>query len=249
MSQKRRAAGWSERVASLSPSPRAWPIIEVAELAHVGTLDPLLKGCTHNATSFEGAGLSVSNCPEAWRQIARLGDQPTWRLRKDGGKLLDVLKLDADQRALALAWAEKAGLLSPARIAEISYTDAEDGSTRTIQFDADAPDAAETIEAVMEMYQDDAPTLKTIRGHKATKALIDRLGYQVPLGLAESLALTVFAEDVLAPELGIDGLWWEETLAPELLSAPRGVIFRGALASWSISSAPSVRTRRAPRPS
>ncbi len=226
--------------------PASWPTRCIEGLAHIGSMDPAQKGLTHNSTSFEGTGLSVSNCPDAWRQIARLGGQPTWNLTKPGAQFLDVHALTDGHHAQALAWARNAGLLLPARFAEISYSDPEDGQRHAILIPADTPDVDEQVQDELEPREDMDPSLRFTEGHLASVAMNTRLGFRAPPGLVESLALTLYAEAVLASEIGIDGLWWEEALDPNRLSAPRGVIFRGKVQTWAVEQAQSVtRPRRA----
>src|SRR3989344_1364510 len=43
-----------------------WPLSASPSVVHVGYFDSSLKGATHNSTSLEGNGLSVSSCPDAW---------------------------------------------------------------------------------------------------------------------------------------------------------------------------------------
>ena len=42
----------------------------------------------------------------------------------------------------------------------------------------------------------------------------------------------------IANDAGLDGVWWNETLDPYGLSAPRGAIHRAKLNRWTVSQIP-----------
>ncbi len=66
----------------------------------------------------------------------------------------------------------------------------------------------------------------------ATRDLEARIGFKVAPTLAVELASTCYVEDCTL----FDGLWWTDRLAPERLSAPRGVILPSRLERWHIRS-------------
>ena len=84
------------------------PLIPMQGVWHVGTLDPEMRGTQHSV-SYEGAGLSVSNCPAAWRSMASL-DGPTLRLVRPGALWLDLAAMPPEAREAAVAHAVDAGL-------------------------------------------------------------------------------------------------------------------------------------------
>jgi hypothetical protein len=52
--------------------------------------------------------------------------------------------------------------------------------------------------------------------------------------LDDSLAADIAVLYLLSLDDGYDGAWWNEDLAPEIYSAPRGVIFESKLAEWGV---------------
>ena len=67
-----------------------FPVLQFDDHCHIGTMKPSDKGRFHNKTSLEGNGLSVSEDPDAWRAIAKLGGFPTWSLTRDGSLFVDA---------------------------------------------------------------------------------------------------------------------------------------------------------------
>lgn len=56
---------------------------------------------------------------------------------------------------------------------------------------------------------------------------------------ATDLLVLMWAEEVaktVCPDLV--GVWWDETLAPERLSAPRGAVFDGSIAGFAVTPVP-----------
>src|SRR5574337_1870084 len=66
------------------------PVVTVSRVFHVGAMNHSLKGA--RGSSLEAGCLSVSLCPAAWTEIAKLGGNATWCLRRDGAAFLDVLR-------------------------------------------------------------------------------------------------------------------------------------------------------------
>jgi hypothetical protein len=75
-----------------------------------------------------------------------------------------------------------------------------------------------------------AARIRPFTGWCATAALSERIGFEIDPALAVELAITCWVEDTTA----LEGVWWADQLAPEILSAPRGVILPGRLRGWSI---------------
>ncbi|WP_137917218.1 hypothetical protein [Hydrogenophaga sp. 2FB] len=189
--------------------------------------------------SLEGNGLSVSEVPDAWREIARLGDAPTWLLRPPGSaaQFLAVNALEAAHRDVVTSWAELRGYLCDSRLAAVSWNDADDGARREMTFDLGAEDglghSIQDAEAELEEVLDQDGRIELRQGCAATALLNQRIGYKVPPALAFDMALTTFVEDLLFPELGFQGAWWLDALDIPKLSAPRGVLHLSALPFWS----------------
>ncbi len=199
-----------------------WPILNLECVYHIGELDPSKKGV--RGPSYEGNGLSVSTNPEAWEEIAELGGLPWWRLECSGASFLDFHALSPDQKATIAAWGEAHGLVHSTTLWKVEYHDDEMETTMVKRFETgvEAREEAEYLEV-------DPPTSE--EGFRCTEMLLERMGWSNALADALDGAAMAYAEDVL----GVDGVWWQDDLAPELLSAPRGVIFRERLQLWSAS--------------
>jgi hypothetical protein len=200
-----------------------WPVISFDALYHVGTMDPAAKSCNFE-TSYEGDDLSVSTEPEAWEQIAKLGGNPWWRLSRPEAQLLDVLRLTRPQRQSICTWAERQGLIEPITLWRASWFDDEMDQRVALDFRS-ADEARGQVEG------EEGSRVRKVAGWGALPTLVHRLHWEGWTDLAKDGAegaIIAFAEDVLA----VDGLWWAEELAPENLSAPRGVIFAARLDGW-----------------
>lgn len=196
------------------------PTVSFKKLFHVGSLDSARK----RSGSYEGAGLSVSTHPDAWRRIARgyvVGD--TYRATKDGNVFLAAHKLSKQATADIAKWAVENKLLEPAVTYRVSYYDDELESE--VYSDFDSLEAAE--------YEANDPSeIKEIQGgYKATQKLqtLTNNPRIAPTGILEYV-LPLYAE-----QQGYDGVWWQDKLAPEKYSAPRGVIVPSKVASWTFT--------------
>lgn len=216
--------------------PDRWPTIHHALLFHVGTFDPAQKSKTHNATSLEGNGLSVSFHPEAWREIARLGDEPTWILRRDESQaFLDVRSLADTHWKLAMHWAVAEQLAMPAQIIEVSWYDDEANARSTMVFDGESLKDREAAQAEFELCEGGRPKLHQRTSFKTTPELNARIGFPVDIACMRDMVMTLYVEDVLHEKLGLQGCWWTDELDVYSHSAPRGVIHAKALVGWQRS--------------
>lgn len=208
-------------------NPADYPARPFDVLFHVGSLDPAAK----KSQSYEGQGLSVSVHPEDWAAIARLGGSPTWALTKDGGALLDHHALSPEQSAAITAWGVTAGYVEPVTVWSVSWYDEELDSTvamlcTTIE---EARAEAEEICEVYETEDGDAVVPVPVAAHAATAAFPDATVTAGDLNPFEPLA----ALWVSAHRPDLDGVWFEDRYAPELLSCPRGVIAPDRVAGWA----------------
>jgi hypothetical protein len=100
------------------------PIRAQAIVFHVGDLESKPRRRT---ISYEGPGLSVSRCPDAWTRIARLGGYATWTLRRSGrglGRFLDRHALSQASLSCMTEVAVEAGWIVPHRqIVAVRYDD------------------------------------------------------------------------------------------------------------------------------
>lgn len=225
-------------------------------LVHIGTLDPKDKGV--RGDSYEGHGLSVSECPDAWEAIAKLGGQPWWRLAPRAGatapKFLDWHATPREQREAMLAWAADQGLVTPCPGFRVHYYDHDHAETVFINFENEA-DARAELAWMQEEYEEEvdalkmmpddghpgpAPHLEQFDGWKLTSLALARL-HRVKADLGESAALAALL--YVESQTDLAGLYWADTLSVASLSAPRAVIFPSRLTQFSatpITKAPSI---------
>jgi hypothetical protein len=210
---------------------KSLPRTSFPKLYHVGTMDPTQKNAAYE--SLEGDGLSVSLHPDEWREIAELGNSPTWALTKAGNQFLDFHSLSDDQRSQIRQWGIAEGWLEPAKLWEISYYDDECEDRRLFVFDNE-DEARGELDEKQEWGPETEPQMIEKDGAVATAKLSERVAMKrIDPSLAEELTAVVFAEDIA----GLDGVWWEDTYDPSGLSCPRGVI--------SVATLPSFRVERA----
>jgi hypothetical protein len=206
-------------------SPPALPFIRLDRVMHVGDLDASAK----RADSYEGSGLSVSLHPDEWRAIARgFVSGSTWLLEKPGGNFVNAHALTDADRSLILDWACAQELCLAADVFELRLYDDELDATTTQTF-------ATRREAEDENVDENADAIVLVPGFASTPRL-DSMALQTrpALGAANVLDLVL---PILAEQIGLDGVWWDDDLDVAQLSAPRGVISTTRLSEWSISPA------------
>jgi hypothetical protein len=206
-------------------------LVAIPKVFHVGTMDRSRK----RRGSLEGAGLSVSVDPEAWRGIARLGDAPTFALRRAAGTFVEVHSARADGRLLdtVIAWAQQLDYLGRGELVEL-HCQTDSGETVAVLFDTreEAEGERQALGAL------EAPIVTTMH-HLMTAKMAERAwaARMDDHGVALVHALSFFVEDNL-PD--VDGLWWQDTDDPLGLSAPRGVIYPSRLLRWRIERHPAT---------
>lgn len=195
--------------------------LEIPEVFHVGTLE-----AAHRTQRFsmEGDTLSVSEVPEDWQHIAKLTG-PTWELYRPQGRFFDM----HDEKARALLDAEllAAGLVCNAQAYRLAWFDDEANAELSTLF--------RTREQALAESEEDEPNVTLVDVLSATPAL--REAYPLlshdDFACVRDIAATVLARGQSSPLLAdVDGLWWDEDLDPDRLSAPRGCIFPHRLALW-----------------
>lgn len=202
------------------------PVRLLNEVMHVGTLDARRKGI--QGASLEGNGLSVSIHPAAWVKIARLGGLPWWKAkRKEGvGKFLDIRRIDNNLRHAMVTWGITHAYVTESPVYAVQWYDDEDGFNVEMQFDCKAKAIAE-LDFHQESGETSAVLIERV-GLKASLALEQRIGFTITSALAFDMLATIYAEDVLK----LDGVWWSDKLAPNILSAPRGVLNLTSIPNW-----------------
>jgi hypothetical protein len=191
---------------------------------HVGTFKAAHKGL-QMPESQEGNGLSISVNPHEWAEIARLGGGRLWQLDKKGGLFLDYHQMDATLVVLIRNWSLQYGWAQQEKRWRIEWEDCETEELTYMLVDSHAA-ALEEISFMEEAAS--GPT--EVEVLCTTESLSRRVGFAVdPLSVPDILS-TLWVEDCT----DWDGVWWADTLAPESLSAPRGVINLKSLPSWSV---------------
>lgn len=203
------------------------PVLRKNRVWHVGSLNKPRR--TVGGTGNEGDGLPVSEHPEDWRSIARLGSQKAWELTKPGGVFVDALRVLRNKRTMRMIheWAKAEGLAEPSAVYRVHFNN-EDGDDVFFEF-------TDKAEAEDEASFEDGRRLEVVAdGLKAAPALQDWFqafaGRALPSALLDDMLIFRYAE-----QSGCDGVWWNETHDPAGLSAPRGTVFQSKLSEWSRS--------------
>lgn len=216
------------------------PLVHLKKVTHIGTLNPSDKGM--RGESYEGQGVSFSLHPDAWVAIARLGGTPWWEVDLTSCQILDGHQaLDHARDGLA-QWGVEQGLITPCAEFAVSWEDEEWGERVEMVF----PSRQEALEEVQDRGEEF--NLQERSGWAPTALLLESMGHAPdragqPCSDALACTLTVWAQ-----RHGLDGVWWEDTFAPEQLSAPRGVIFKEKVGDLDFVKVhePSRRSRAVP---
>lgn len=201
------------------------PLIRLAQLWHIGTMQAQDKGS--RGPSYEGRGLSVSLHPDEWEVIARLGGLPRWRLERPGAAFLDIHALTNNHRSAVREWAIANRWLEPRQRWEVTRFDNELGERVSTIFSS-GPEAREEFNDLNDDNEGE-PTYREILLDCPTPQMNARVGFTAPDINGFDLACTFLVEDTT----NLDGVWWADRLAPEIHSAPRGVIVPRAIARWA----------------
>jgi len=199
------------------------PVIAIDTVWHVGDLNVASK----SRNSYEGAGLSVSVHPAAWRMIGRgqVGGT-TWRLDRPDSRFLDALCLGKRRTATILKWGLREGYAEPAELWKWTYWD-DDLEEEVFQIFTTRDEAIEEADC-----DEDDDCVSAVSGYVSTPAL-DAMAMQDDQSHGTKsvldLLLPIYADRVL----GLDGVWWAERLDPLCHSAPRGVIAANAVSQWT----------------
>jgi hypothetical protein len=164
--------------------------------------------------------------PEEWTQIAKLGGQHTYRLRKRDARFFDALAGEA----VAIGWSVANGFLVPAKKWRVTYAVDDERGERAdaVDFESEGAAVAEYEQIVADEVDAQLQEVKSyIFGPKGLQYWRSCFTSKPDNALAPDLAPLWYAEAA-----GYDGVWWEETLDPDALSAPRGAIF--ALEDWEV---------------
>jgi len=221
---------WTRAV--VKAMPLRLPTLRKRVVWHVGNVSAKRRKAS---TSLEGSGLSVSEHPEEWAEIASLGGHDTHEFRrKDGqpGVFVHMLNMGRAKQSLLDAAAAE-GLLQKAQRWEYRWFDDEMDEELYSTFDSED-------EAVAEMDDGAGGSVHAVVVNVPTRKLQTEWRKTFAARLDDSLAEDFALLLLLERSGNYDGAWWNETLDPQNLSAPRGVIFQTKLPLWRSSvSAPA----------
>ncbi len=208
------------------------PTVDLPIVYHVGTMDPTRKG----VNSYEGAGLSVSLHPSAWRRIARgmVGGE-TFRLTHGKGTFLDALSLEDELRREILGWAVANGYATIAHVWTLSWTEWDDDSEDELERSCNFLDQKRAEAEALEYDQHDARIASSMQ-HVSTPYL-DLMVMSTRTSIGDRDVLDMVLPAWAVQVRGLAGVWWNERYAPMELSAPRGVIDPSRLGEWRIERA------------
>jgi hypothetical protein len=202
---------------------------------HVGNLPkrPSPRRRPRAGTSYEGAGLSVSEVPTAWRSIVRLGGLALYALERVDGREGQFVDLTGDRVYKYAPQAVRRGLVRRSELYRVWTTD-EDEQEQYMEFDN-----LRAAEVEAESYEGDA-RIERADGFVPTDKLraLWRKDFTGPLGSLSALVLNIAVLYMLDESSDADGAWWDEDLDVDRLSAPRGVIFPSKLQHWQAHKIP-----------
>jgi GNAT superfamily N-acetyltransferase len=198
------------------------PVKTLKGLYHVGTLDASKK-----RDGYEGAGLSVSTHPDAWKQIARghvTGD--THSATKEGNKFLDAHGLSDAHNEQIKQWALENDYLAQQETVTVCYYDDEMEDDLCSTFNSMADAEAEYDEELEHM---------DVSVDKGGIVPTDKLKKETRQNRIDSTGVLEFVLPIFAEQQGLDGVWWQDKLDVQRYSAPRGVIVPSKIKSWKFA--------------
>lgn len=190
-------------------------------LTHVGSLNAALKA----KTSYEGQGLSVSVNPEEWQEITPLGGR-VWNLTKADGVFLDYHEMTADQEAAILAFGLERGYVVEQTGYTVTFFDDEWDQERSSVYLTRTEAELEADDLEVDITEQTIVVATDLFPDATVKA-----GDLWP----EQILATVWVEQ---EGEGLDGVWWEDDLDVDRLSAPRGVIVPRRISEWIAGAVP-----------
>lgn len=213
-----------------SSSKNGLPVTFKAVAWHVGQLEPLLQKRTGLAGSHEGPGIAVSECPQDWETIARVGPS-FWQLtRKDGadGKFIDYYELTQAQLSEYTTTALQRRLIKQCTRWQVFQGYGEHGESWE-HFDS-------LEEAESDSCANDGNTVEKYTDYEAMPSLDTWWQQYFTRSFDEchsgAGARQIAILKLMMDEGNHDGVWWYEEHDPLGLSAPRGVIFPTRINDW-----------------
>ena len=206
------------------------PTVTHETVYHVGNLD---KGREKPRVSYEGDGLSVSQCPRDWARIMRGGGTIYELTRTDGASFFDAAVEDKPQDGVR-DWCIQHNYVKNTPLFRVEWHDPEIGEQRHMLF-YDEETAKAEAEARMGTVQETTGLDLDTNGIKYWKCAFRQDPSNASPLLIRDLLPVWFAENH-----GYQGVWWNERHDPTNHSAPRGVIFQPHLGAWTRDEVGSV---------
>lgn len=213
----------------------SYPVLVIETVWHVGSFDIADKVRTE---SQEGDLLSVSEHPDEWEAIARLGGGERWEMTLEGAEWLDAMALTPEQDAAISDWAEREGYArrvpvwrSWSRVGEDGewgYGEHESPGEAERHVDEDDLENGPPPSEGGALIEERAGLILTDPGRAACG--------RMPAAIEALSAVTIlWADKVARAENGnLVGVWWDDDYAPERLICPRGGVFPDRIKDFEI---------------
>lgn len=212
-------------------------VIEVPTLYRIGAVATDGPGRTH---SLEGHLLSVSACPDAWMQIARIGSDTVHAIQASGATPLRLVNMhacldDTEVMEGIERWGRQQDLLEDALVWRAWFQD-EDSMWRFMEFESreDAEDQLELEpEEILTSGPDGQPAIEPTAIIKASPKALSQTGALAMANSGLELTLILAAEQ---SDNTLHGVYWDEAYDPMSLSAPRAGLFRDRIADMEVTT-------------
>lgn len=197
-------------------------------VTHIGSLN---GGRDTPYVSYEGRGLSVSQCPDAWHQI--MDSAGTEYELRNPNAWFYVVEPTTAVTETEREWALKEDYVEQIDGYRLTLTPDDDSNRdkETFLF-RDSADAESEAAGYPHMEADIAPERLYTLGAEGRRYW-QRSFEQSPAD-ASPVVIRGLIPVWYAKHLGFDGVWWLDTYDPTNYSAPRGVIFQERLSEWDV---------------
>lgn len=240
-------SNWWKMAAKPLQTKNPWErhIVSLPSLYHLGTMDPTRKV----RNSHEGHAISVSQHPNAWRQIAQLGGLPQWKFTNPKSRFIDFHRAKRDKKLMQsiVQWGMSQGLVEMKPVWRVYSTD-EEGEERYmtfIDFHKAIEEAGYVDESQYRQVQQDIASGQELEHDPEFEFQTVKKGGTVPVMTPKLASLIqwdspepIMTMDALllayAEQMDVDGVWWNDNLDPDMLSAPRAGILPSKLKNWQV---------------
>ena len=209
------------------PNMKHGTCVSLPAVFHVGNLD---GDRTKPYISNEGMELSVSIHPDVWQRIMQGGgtpeSEPTYTYKLSHADAEFYLVDPTDSLDTERQWCLNNGYVAEANGYRVTY-ETVDGEAAYMEFGDEDTATAEADERDGEVENVDILELAA-NGIEYWESAFE----QSP-NAAESITIEGLLPIWYAKQAGYDGVWWDEQLAPQKFSAPRGAIFQDKLGQFT----------------